>query len=151
MEIENIGYAESDYFLTKLKLYLNFELSSSALYIMSFSYGIVLFLTAGAALIFTPLMIYVLFKMRKYFWLLLFFTLVILPPPIVYLISSDKTYFTVLLFIELGIFYFYCVVLRFVVNDWVEEIRSREIRRIQQAEIEINKKMFMEQFDEPLV
>lgn len=151
MEIENIGYAESDYFLTKLKLYLNFELSSSALYIMSFSYGIVLFLTAGAALIFTPLMIYVLFKMRKYFWLLLFFTLVILPPSIVYLISSDKTYFTVLLFIELGIFYFYCVVLRFVVNDWVEEIRSREIRRIQQAEIEINKKMFMEQFDEPLV
>lgn len=151
MEIENIGYAESDYFLTKLKLYLNFELSSSALYIMSFSYGIVLFLTAGAALIFTPLMIYTLFKMRKYFWLLLFFTLVILPQPIVYLISSDKTYFTVLLFIELGIFYFYCVVLRFVVNDWVEEIRSREIRRIQQAEIEINKKMFMEQFDEPLV
>ncbi|MBI1938616.1 MAG: hypothetical protein HYS25_10885 [Ignavibacteriales bacterium] len=149
MEIENIGYAESDYLLTKLKFYLNFELSASALYILSYSYGSVLVLSAGAALIFTPFIIYSLYKTQKFFWLSSFFVLIIIPSPIVYLVSEDKTFFSVLLFVELGVFYFYCVILRFVVNDWAEEIRWREIRKLQKAEFEMSKKMFMEQFDEP--
>lgn len=143
----NIGYSEEDYLLKKLKYFLNYELSSSSLYFLSFVYFSTFVFAIIAAVIFTPFLVYVLYKNRKYFWLILFFVFIIFPPLIIYLINLKEMVLSVALYIELGLFYFYCVVLRFVVADWVEDIKAREFRKKYEAEKEQKKKMFEQQFE----
>jgi|WetSurMetagenome_2_1015567.scaffolds.fasta_scaffold790173_1 hypothetical protein len=153
MDEENIGLNENDYLLTRLKYYLNYELSTAALYFLSYAYGITLFISALAALIFTPVLIYTLYKTRKYFWLTAFLVLVILPPLVVYIYiaGNPKEYIMELSLVELGFFYFYCFILRIVVIDWVEEIKWKSVLKNQVAESEMNKKIFEQQFDERIV
>jgi hypothetical protein len=146
----NIGYSEEDYLLKKLKYFLNYELSSSSLYFLSFVYFSTFVLAIIAAVIFTPFLIYVLCKNRKYSWLILFFVFMIFPPLIIYLINLKEMFLSIVLYIELGLFYFYCVVLRFVVADWVEDVKARAFRKKYEAEKEQNKKMFEQQFERPI-
>ena len=143
----NIGYSEEDYLLKKLKYFLNYELSSSSLYLLSFVYFSTFVLAIIAAVIFTPFLIYVLYKNRKYFWLILFFVFILFPPLIIYFTNLKEMVLSIALYIELGLFYFYCVVLRFVVADWVEDVKAREFRKKYEAEKEQKKKVFEQQFE----
>ena len=147
---ENIGLVENDYLLTRLKYYLNYQLSASTMYFLSYAYGFTLFISALAAIIFTPLLIFTLYKTQKYFWLTTFLVFIIIPPPIVYLVGKHKAYFIELSLVELGFFYFYCFILRLVVIDWVEDIKWKAVRKIQEAADEENKKIFEQQFEKPL-
>jgi hypothetical protein len=143
----NIGYSEEDYLLKKLKYFLNYELSSSSLYLLSFVYFSTFVLAIIAAVIFTPFLIYVLYKNRKYFWLILFFVFILFPTLIIYFTNLKEMVLSIALYIELGLFYFYCVVLRFVVADWVEDVKAKEFRKKYEAEKEQKKKVFEQQFE----
>jgi hypothetical protein len=142
----NIGSSEEDYLLEKLKYFLNYELSSSSLFFISFVYASTFVLAIIAAVVFTPFLIYVLYRNRKYLWLILFFALIVFPPLIIYLTNIKGMFLSVVLYIELGLFYFYCFVLRFVVADWVEDMKARAFRKMCEAEKEQNKKLFEQQF-----
>lgn len=138
INIDETNVTEEDNLLYKLKHILNYELSSSVLYFLHFSAGmIVLYLSALAAIIFTPFLIYVLAKSRKFGWLSLFVIVVLLPVIVTLIISPQTMYSQIFLLIQLGAFYAYCFVIRLVVVDWVEEIKWKSLRK---GQIERSKK-----------
>jgi fatty acid desaturase len=145
--MSDILFSEGDNLLLKLKVYLNYQLSSSLLYLLSFVYGITIFVTAAAAVIFTPFLIYTLYKNKKFFWLLIFVTAIIIPPPALFISGIGTAYFILLLFIQLGLFYFYCFILRFVVNDWIEEIQWKALRTARKKESDADGNAFIRQFE----
>jgi hypothetical protein len=144
--VHSISLSKEEYLLKKLKYFLNYELSSSSLFFISFVYASTFVLAIIAAVVFTPFLIYVLYKNRKYLWLILFFVLIVFPPLIIYLINLKEMFLSIVLYVELGLFYFYCVVLRFVVADWMEDVKARAFRKMCEAEKEQNKKLFEQQF-----
>ena len=64
--------------LSRLKKYLNYEISSSVLFFLSFLAPIFMFFALGAAIIFTPFMLYVLVKEKKTAWLITFVIIIII-------------------------------------------------------------------------
>ncbi len=134
MEINNNFYEENDSLLLRLRYYLNYELYTSIIYIASFFSWIALVIAGLLALVFTPFLIYVLIKVRKYGWLIFFITLIFVPPFIALLIGVKGYLYEILLSIELGFYYLYCLLLRFTVNDWCEGISWKMLRK--QREIE---------------
>ncbi|MDP3580546.1 MAG: hypothetical protein Q8S39_01345, partial [Ignavibacteria bacterium] len=79
INIDETNLTEEGKLLIRLKHILNYELSSSIFYVLSFSVSIVLFLSVLAALLFTPFFIYVLIKAKKFGWLITFLVVVLLP------------------------------------------------------------------------
>jgi hypothetical protein len=114
-----------NYNLIRLKKYLNYEVSSALLYFLSFQVFIFIFLASAAALIFTPFMLYVLYSEKKKGWIVLFIIIVIAPIIFLSILSVMIEFSRPLLFISVGLFYFYCFILRFEVNDWVREAAVR--------------------------
>jgi len=114
-----------NYNLIRLKKYLNYEVSSSILYFLSFQIFIFIFLASAAALIFAPFMLYVLSKENKKGWIVLFIIIVIIPIMLLIILSILFEFSKPLLLISLGLFYFYCFLLRFEVNNWVQEMSAR--------------------------
>ena len=151
INIDETNITEEDNLLFKLKYVLNYELSSSAFYFLSFAAGmIVLYLSALAALLFTPFLIYVLIKAQKYSWLISFLIVVILPVLIMLIISSNALYTTSFLLVQLGMFYAYCFVLRFSVIDWVEDIKWKSVRKKHKVDGKQNRKIFQSRYDKSL-
>ncbi|MGD8780759.1 MAG: hypothetical protein PVH88_17575 [Ignavibacteria bacterium] len=128
--------------LVRLKKYLNYEISGAILYFLSFHVFIFIFLASAAALIFTPFMLYVLFKENKKGWIIFFGTVVILPVIIFIIISFLYEFGRPLLFISLGLFYFYCFMLRFEVIDWVKEMNARNQYLLNKMKSEEELKLF---------
>jgi hypothetical protein len=136
MELDTTFYEEDDYLLLQLKKYLNYHVSASLLYFLSFFTLIALFIASLSALIFAIYLYYVLLKVKKYGWIT-FFTAVIIIPSIVSFFLIDKSEYTfTFLMIELGVFYFFCFIFRFVVNDWCEEISWKMLRNEEKKEEE---------------
>ena len=131
--------------LRQLKKYLNYELSTSVLFFMSFFAGLFIILSLIAALIFTPYMLYVLFKEKRMGWISFFFILVIIPLLILLIVSFTIEFMMPLLLVPLGLFYFYCFLLRFEVNGWIREFDAKQqlILEKQKREEELNH--FMQQ------
>ncbi|MBV6420775.1 MAG: hypothetical protein DAHOPDDO_02032 [Ignavibacteriaceae bacterium] len=73
----------------RLRAILFFELSTSAAFIIQSFWPINLYIIIGAATLFTPYLLYVLIKERKYGWIIMFFLLVLLPYPVLYLIIGE--------------------------------------------------------------
>jgi hypothetical protein len=105
--------------LKRLNYWLKYELSSSVLLLLSWLWGLAIFLATVAALIFTPFMIYILYKERKFGWLIFFFILVILPLIIITAFFLHSSYFMVMIYIPIVLFYFYCFLLRYTIEDWL--------------------------------
>jgi len=72
-----------------------------------------------AAIIFTPYIVYVLFKEERNGWLLTFILMVLLP--VVLLLVLVYQYFV----LTLLPFYLYCFLLRFEAKSWLTEMRAR--------------------------
>ena len=124
---QNINIDRS-YNLTRLKRYLNYEVSGTILYVLSFQVFIFIFLAAAVALIFMPFMLYVLYTEKKKGWIILFVLIVVVPFVILLVTGLIFEFSKPLLMIVLGLFYFYCFLLRFEANDWVKESNARSYK-----------------------
>lgn len=136
-----------NYNLNQLKKFLNYEVSLSVLYLLSFLMAAFLFDAFAAALIFTPYMLYILFKEDKKSWIVIFIIIVIIPLIILIILTFLFTFDKSLLLIPLGLFYFYCFLLRFEVNSWIRELSAKNLFKFQQKQKEEELKIFMKQLD----
>jgi len=112
--------------LLRLRKWLDYELSSSALLFFSWLWGFLLLGAVLAAVVFIPFMIKVLFQEKKYGWLIYFFLIVVVPAVIIYSINIDflyKVLFTS--YVPLALFLFYCFTLKLAVRTWVTEKNFR--------------------------
>jgi len=144
--MEDNIYIDQNYNLTRLKKYLNYQVSSSLLFFLSFQAFILIFLASAAALIFTPFMLYVLFTEKKKGWIILFIVVVVIPIILLIILSIEVEFSRPLLFISLGLFYFYCFLLRFEVNDWVREAMVRNQYLFEKKQRENDLKSFEDKF-----
>jgi hypothetical protein len=127
-----------------LKKYLNYEVSSSILYFLSFQVFFFIFIVSAAALAFTPFMLYVLFTEKKNGWIIIFIVIVIVPIILLLILAVMVEFSRPLLFISLGLFYFYYFLLRFEVNDWVREASAKNQYLIDKKKREFDSKSFVD-------
>jgi hypothetical protein len=109
-------------YLEKLGRALNYELSSSLLLLVSYLWP----LLAVAAILFTPFMLFSLWRAGKTGWLVTFGIMVILPIIAFLIFGRHSGYVGIALFIPLGFFYLYTFLLRLSINDRVNELRAKE-------------------------
>jgi hypothetical protein len=107
--------------LLRLRHLLNYELSTSALFILWFLGTFIILPMAVSAIVFTTYMLRVLFSEKRVGWIIFFFILIIIPLAVTIFFLSNYSYQVYLFYIILIFFYFYCFVLKFVVPDWIEE------------------------------
>jgi hypothetical protein len=124
---------EQIYYLEKLSGILNYHLSSSLLFLLSFLWGVLLFITVIAAAIFSIYLLYIIFRLKKISWFISLFTIVGIPIIVSYILGLIVGYIVVFLFIPLALFYIYCFTLKFVVNDQLSELRAKEDLRREEA------------------
>jgi len=142
---ENI-YIDQNYNLTRLRKFLNYQVSSSLLYFLSFQVFVFIFIASAAALIFTPFMLYVLVTEKKYGWIVFFIIIVVVPIIVLLILSWMVEFSRPLLFITLGLFYFYCFILRFEVNEWSREAMARNQYLFEKKQREDDLKLFEDKF-----
>ena len=104
MDIEIIS--EQHYYLQKVSRYLNYQLSTSILYFLSYAGGITLILALFAATIFTPYLLYIFYKSRKISWIVSFFIVVLVPIIICIIIGQKLGHSAAFVLIPLGLFLF---------------------------------------------
>ena len=131
MDIELIS--EERYYLRKISKYLNYQLSTSLLCFLSYVWGITIVLAIIAATIFAPFMIYVFYKIRKISWIILFVIIVIVPMIICTILGLQFGYLSALVLIPLGFFYFYCFIIKLILNDQLR--RNNSWGRIKKANV----------------
>ncbi len=119
MEKVNSLKLENTSQLEKLYKYLNYEISSSPLFIGSLFLPIFVPILFLAAFIFTPYLLYVLYKEGRNGWFLTFILMVLLPVLLLLVLAVQYFLFALLPF------YFYCFLLRFEAKGWLTEIRAR--------------------------
>lgn len=93
-----------------------------------------LFIFVAAAVLFMPYMLYVLYKLNKKGWIIFFNILVFLPLLVIVVFLNDLLFFAALVQIPLLLFYFYCFLLRFPVNEWAKEMNWKIYRLEQKKE-----------------
>ena len=124
MDGEELNLISDDTLLLNLKKYLNYQLSTFLLYALSFFSIVLIIILTIAAILFIPYVTFVLYKNKKYGWIITLAIIIIIPAILMIVIIQQTYTLFIMLLIELAIFYFYCFSLRLVVNDWVKEIAS---------------------------
>jgi hypothetical protein len=124
----------------RFRAILFFELSTSTAFIVQSFWPINLYVIIGAAILFTPYMIFVLIKERKFGWIIMFFLVVVLPYPILYLIVGDYILLPGWMLLPIIPFYFYCFIIKFSVEDWLREYTWEQQLIEQRRESEEKKK-----------
>ncbi len=114
MQIE----VSKNYSVRRLQQWLDYELSTIILMLLSWFVHFAILLMILAAVIFTPFMLKVMFEERRFGWIIFFFIMVILPAVGTLFLSSDFSYKPVIELIPLALFYFYCFILRLAIKDW---------------------------------
>ena len=69
----------------------------------------------------TPFIFYVLYREKRYGWLVSYFIIVILPVVIFYVIFQEMIEYIVWLPVYMVPFYFYCFLIKFSVDEWLKE------------------------------
>lgn len=133
--------------LIKLKQYLNFQLSVTVLYFLSFFAIVFLFLASASAVVFSIYMLKVLYRERKTGWIIFFIILVIIPVLLISLLSLWIPAFKPLMLFSIGLFYLYFFLLRFEVNDWVRELNAKVQSELESARRKEELKIFMKNFE----
>lgn len=118
MEIRQSSQYPNDH-LDRLALFLNYELSASLLFFVSFVVWIFIFIAIVIAGVFIPYMIYVLLKEGRHGWII-FFNVMILTPLLISILFIPS-YFSIFMLISVALFYCYCFFLRMTVNEWIKE------------------------------
>jgi len=116
MEIE----ISKNYNVKRLNQWLNYELSTSVLLLLSWFWGITILLMTITAILFTPFMLKILFQERRYGWIIFFVLIIIIPAICTYFLVKGTTYKFVLELIPLAFFYFYCFILKLTIRDWMD-------------------------------
>jgi len=117
--------------LDKLYQFLNYEIQSTFLVLLLWIPFMFLFVIGSlilAAILFTPFMLFVLYKEERIGWIITFVLSVIFP--LVLLVIFAKQLF----FLFMIPFYFYCFVLRMVVKDWIQEKNAKYELQMQMQE-----------------
>lgn len=129
--------------LRRFNTLLNFELSTSAAFILQSFFPINIYIIVIAAILFTPYMIYVLIKEKKYGWIIFFFLLVVLPYPVTYLIIGDYILLPAWLLLPIIPFYFYCFLIKYSVSQWLNEFNAEQQLAEQKKEREKKEKEWL--------
>jgi hypothetical protein len=95
-----------------------------------------LVIIAVAAVLFTPYIFKVLIKENKYGWITTFFVMIILPLLFAYILFDDALFFEAIVLIPLLAFYFYCYLIKFEVDKWLNEYSWHQERMQQKKEAE---------------
>ena len=143
--LDTISFNEG-YRLKRLQYYLNYGVSTSALFFLSFVAGIFFYLSIAAAVIFTPFMLYVLYTEKKRGWLITFLVMILFPLALAVFTGLSSEVGKMILIITLALFYFYCFLLRFTINDWVQDIDAKQRYQLEKIARDQEMKGFMEQF-----
>ncbi|RPI71636.1 MAG: hypothetical protein EHM47_09790 [Ignavibacteriales bacterium] len=117
---------------------LNYELSTVLFYIIHFYWLLTLFLSVLAAILFTPYLIFVLIKEKKYSWLIIFVLLVISPIIIINTFFSKSLFYLAVIQIPVLLFYLYCFMLRFDANEWLREINWKIYRETEEQKSKLD-------------
>lgn len=72
-----------------------------------------------------PFIVYVLYKEKKYGWIVSLILLIILPSSVIYWLISDSVFSRYFLIIPFLLFYFFCLLLKFTVREWLTEAEAR--------------------------
>lgn len=108
-----------DYNIGRLQQWLDYELSTVLLFFLSWFWTLMIVLMGIAAILFTPLMLKILFQERKFGWITFFLILVVIPLIVIQFLDIEPNYKFAMSLIPFALFYFYCFLLRFAVRDWL--------------------------------
>jgi len=111
--------------MKKLAYFLNYELSTTLLFFLSWLGPIIAIISS---IIFTPYMLHILYKEKKYGWIMFFAIIVIIPTLLNFTNIESMLFKNSINLIILGIVYLYYFILRLCINDWIEEERSKRQR-----------------------
>lgn len=128
LENTSVGMHKSDH-LDRLAQFLNYEISASILFGLSFFAGTFLIAALILAGVFIPYLIYVLLKEGRHGWIIIFNLMVVLP--LIFSLLFIPSYFSVFILVSAGLFYCYCFLLRMTVNEWISE-RNWRIELVKQ-------------------
>jgi len=112
--------------VSRLKDVLVYTLTSAVFSFMSiaFQFGITIAIIVAA--LFTTYILYVLIKEKRFGWLITFFIMVVLPVIITYLVSRGSSFSVMaIILIPFSLFYLYCFLLRYAMDDWIEEYEGK--------------------------
>jgi hypothetical protein len=109
----------------RLNEILNYELSTSVIYMFMFFSSLFLPVVLLAIVLFTPYLLYVLFKERKFGWITAFFVLVILPYLIGILFLPSFSAAGMFSTMAMGLFYLYCFLLKMSTREWIAAENAR--------------------------
>lgn len=137
-EIDEAG-VYTNYNLERLQKILNYNLSTSALFVLWYFSGLSILLIIVAAIIFSPFILFVLYKEKKSNWIITFGVMVFIPMILVAFFLRSSGYASIGALVVLALVYLFCFVLKFSVNEWIKEERAKEelaLKRKLKKEIE---------------
>lgn len=120
---------------------LNYELSTSVLFLLASLGPLFLMLSMLASILFTPYMLYVLYKEEKNGWVISFFVVNLLIVGVNFLPIDSMIFKSSSNYIALGFFYFYCFLLRLEMVDWIKDKLAKEQREYELQNEHINKNL----------
>jgi len=106
--------------IENLRLWLTWELSASVLFALSFFRIAALYILGPVILLFIPILIGTLYLEKRFGWLLFFGLFVLIPSLLIYFVIDFGSWSFALNFVPLGLFLFYCFLLRLTVATWDE-------------------------------
>jgi hypothetical protein len=92
-----------------------------------------------AAILFTPYIFYVLIKEKRFGWIVIFFAMIIIPLLLAHILFKGEFVYEGLMLIPLASFYFYCYLIKFEVDKWLNEYYSYQELLQQKKESEEKK------------
>lgn len=105
-----------------LQRWLNYELSGTVLFLVSFLFIASLYVLAGLVIIFLPLLIGTLIKEKRFGWLLSLFVFIIIPVILIFKFFYSSTWFFILQFVPAALFLLYCYLLRLTIPGWGDPV-----------------------------
>jgi len=99
-----------------------------------------IFIAISPPVLVTPFIFYVLYREKRYGWLVSYFFIVILPLVIFYGIFQDMIEYIIWLPVYMVPFYFYCFLIKFSVDEWIREYNFHELYLLQKKEKEEKEK-----------
>ena len=96
-------------------------------------YTLLLFIAFSPPVLFTPFIVYVLIKEKRFGWLTVFFIIVILPAVVGIIIFYEQFQFTWMFFLVFP-FFFFCYFIKFSVDEWIREYNFHQLYLLQRKE-----------------
>jgi hypothetical protein len=103
-------------------------------------FAILIFFAISPPVLFTPLFFYVLYREKRYGWLVSYFIMVIIPVILIFIIFQDNIVHIILFPVYMVPYYFYCFIIKFSVDEWIREYNWNQQLIEQRREREEKKK-----------